>query len=989
MKKQKKGSVAATVLCALLLVIFIVGYFVANAFASVINLYMGTTTQKVVADKNAKDIYTSDYQSDDDLVKDAQALCEEVEGEGATLLLNQNQTLPLAEDTKFSCFSASSVNPVYIGTGSGSVNADDAVSLSSALRSVFGQDAVNTELWKFYLTSGYKRENASTSGGSQEDYRLNEVPWSAYSDSLKNTFAEYGDVALVTLSRSGGEGADLPNQNAALTAYLTEGDYLKLSQEEKDMFAHLKEYKDKGTFKKIVVLLNSANALQLDFLDDYGIDAVLWTGDMGMTGMNAVAKILAGQIVPSGRLVDTFLKDNHSSPAMVNYGATPYSNWQEYDLGEAQNNSDPGISKCNKNYVVYQEGIYVGYRYYETRYEDYVLGQGNAGDFVYDQVVAYPFGYGISYTQFDYSNMQVSEKNDIFTVRVDVTNTGSYDAKHTAQVYVQSPYTQYDKDNGIEKPAVTLVGFEKKNIKAGQKVTYQINVSKKDLVSYDSNQAKTYIMDAGDYYFTVGTDAHNAINNILLAKEKQGMPVDHNRMSGDGNADMVWCWENPTLDQTSYATSETTGYHITNQFEHADLNKYQGTADQTIIYLSRSDWMGTFPKQTVSLQVTEQMWKDGLSDQEEDRQKIVESMKQHYNQKDQTVPTMDQDGSMTLFDLQKVKAGDERWTKLIRQMSFSEMKDLICNGFHQTQAVESIAMPATLNENGPSGFTANLVGGASAMCYTAEDVMAATYNTVLLERVGAMMAEDFMHASAKDKEYAAMYGPGINIHRTPYSGRNCEYYSEDGWISGKMAAAEIRGIQSKGVAVFAKHFALNDQEEGRYGLSTWSNEQAIRELYLKGFEIAITEGKALGVMSSFNRLGVVWSGADYGLMTEVLRKEWDMPGAAVTDCSVTAPFMDYRMGILAGQNLWDGYSTGMDTLSGLQNDAVIVTAMQESAKRIAYTVSRTHTMNAGQVTIRKVTPWWKIVLLVCIVIFAILTLWNFGRLYKYRIRNRR
>lgn len=578
--QSKKRSVMATIISAGFLVLFIVGFIVANAYASVINLYLNTETQKVIEDEDAEALYKTAYDTDEELVADARNLCEEVEGEGAVLLLNRDNTLPLEAGTKFSCFSQSSVNPVYIGTGSGSVQSDNAVSLSAALRDVFGEDCVNTDLWKFYVTSGHKRANASTSGGSQEDYRLDEVPWEAYTDAVKDTFVGYGDVALVMLSRSGGEGADLPSHNENLAEYLTDGDYLKLCKEEKELLQNLKEYKQNGIFKKVIVILNFANALQLDFLEEYDIDAVLWAGDMGMTGMNAVAKILNGQIVPSGRLVDTFLRENHSSPAMVNYGATPYTNWQEYDLGEAQNNSDVGIEKCNKNYVVYQEGIYVGYRYYETRYEDACLGRGNAGDFSYNEEVAFPFGYGLSYTDFQYSNFFVDEKEDSFEITVDVTNEGDVDAKHTVQVYFQPPYTAYDIENGVEKAAVELCGYDKQMVEAGRTVTYTILVEKEDLTSYDANLAKTYVLEDGDYYFTVGENAHHAVNNILLAKAEDGVDVDEGKMSGTGDAALAVKWTNETFDDTTYAKSSVTGQEITNQFDHADLNQCEGTSEQ-------------------------------------------------------------------------------------------------------------------------------------------------------------------------------------------------------------------------------------------------------------------------------------------------------------------------------------------------------------------------------------------------------------------------
>ncbi|MBR3272063.1 MAG: hypothetical protein IKI59_09075, partial [Clostridia bacterium] len=316
----------------------------------------------------------------------------------------------------------------------------------------------------------------------------------------------------------------------------------------------------------------------------------------------------------------------------------------------------------------------------------------------------------------------------------------------------------------------------------------------------------------------------------------------------------------------------------------------------------------------------------------------------------------------------------ERWAELISALPYSEATTLIYNGFHFTEAAPTINLPGTLDENGPQGFTASLMGGASAMAYTSEDVMAATYNRELIEDMGSCIGEDFLHATPEgaDKVYAGLYGPGANIHRTPYSGRNFEYYSEDGWVAGEVAAIEVAAIRAKGVYVFCKHFALNDQEEGRYGIATWSNEQAIRELYLEGFEGAV---KVAGgnVMSSFNRLGAVWSGAHHGLMTGILRDEWGMEGAAITDCSVYAKYMDYRYGVLAGQDLWDGYGMGMNTLDGLENDPAIVTAVQRAAKNIVYNVSHSHAMNVGNATVIPVTPWWQLTLYAATACFGVLT----------------
>jgi len=958
------GKIIGASIFGVLTIALSIGSGIAKRYEPQLNLVLNATSQKIIPDPDAKIYYWTDYTDEAELVKHEKELCEQIEGEGAALLLNKDNTLPLKKTTKFSCFSHSSVDLLYGGTGSGQVSSADAVSLKAALEdpTCFGEKSVNQELWTSYVKGQkYKRVNAKTTGGSQDEYRLNEMPWSVISNSAKEAFKDYGDVALVVLARSGGEGADLPSSNAKLTEYLTDGDYLRLCKEEEELFQNIKELKASGTFKKIVVLLNSSNALQIDFVDKYDVDALLWIGDVGMTGINAVADILCGNIVPSGRIVDTFLKDNHSAPAMANFGAFDYTNQKDYNCGTAQSNLDAGIGKCNQNYVVYQEGIYVGYRYYETRYEDYVLNQGNPGSFKYDDVVAYPFGYGLSYTEFEYSNFKINEDGNHFKVDVTVKNTGSVDAKHTVQIYAQSPYTQYDKDNGVEKASVNICGFDKKLIKAGQSANFEITIEKKDLISYDPNNAKTYILEDGDYYFTVGKNAHDATNNILAAKKGAGLSADETRMSEAGNASLVSKWHNETFDKTTYSKSRVTNKEITNLFDNADLNKYEGTADQKITYLSRNNWSDTFPTSTVSLKINETMWADGLTHDESGRAAIIEKMIQKYYPEITNMPTVEAKNGLSVADLIDLDIADEKWQKLVEQCSYEEMIRVISNGFHQTSPVASINLPGTLDENGPQGFTKSLIGGSSAMCYTSEDVMAATYNLELLNDMGKCIGEDFFHATKNDANtfYTGLYGPGANIHRTPYSGRNFEYYSEDGFVSGKMAASEVKGIQSKGVYVFTKHFALNDQEEGRYGISTWSNEQAIREIYLKGFEGSIVEGEGLGVMSSFNRLGVVWSGAHHGLMTGILRDEWGMKGAAITDCSVSATYMHNAMGVLAGQDLWDGNGTSLLAPHG--NNPAIVHACQQATKHITYSIAHSRAMNIGNATIKIVQPWYMTV----------------------------
>ena len=981
--KKRNPWIIPTVLLLAVTVILGAAIPVTNYYETMINAALNAETQRIVADPDAQIFYWTEYEDEEALVAHDMETCYRVEAEGAALLVNRDNTLPLPADTKFSLFSQSVADPVMTGTGSAFMATGDAVSLYGALEASFAPGCVNTDLWKFYKTAGYKRENAKLSGGSPDQYRINEIPWEKYPEAVKTTFAAYGDCALVLLSRSSGEGADLPSGLDSLKDYMTDGDYLRLCKEEVELLENLKRLKEDGTFKRIVVLLNSSSTLQLDFIEAYGIDAVLWVGNLGLNGIPAVADILAGKINPSGRIVDTFLKNNHSAPAMANYDAFPYANADELGLEAAQNNSAAGIEKCNRNYVVYQEGIYVGYRYYETRYEDYVLGQGNAGDYDYSADVAFPFGSGLSYSTFVYSDFAISDKGDTIEASVTVHNTSAIDGKHTVQIYFQSPYTDYDRANGVEKASVELCGFDKKEIKAGASERFTISIRKDDLTSYDANGAKTYILDAGDYWFTVGTDAHNAVNNILAAKG-----ADASRMDAPGDASLCAKWTVAALDTTTYAVSAYTGSAVTNRFDDADLNKYAGAEGQTVTYLSRSDWTGTFPQTNVVLYVTDGMWADGLTHEESGRAAIAEKMKAAYYA-DVTVQQFGQDGTLKAIDFVATAYDDPAWDALVSEVEYGELLDMICNGAYNTHALPAINLPATQAGDGPTGYTKSLMGGHSGMAFPSEDVIASSHNRALVAEVGKCIGEDMLHANTgtNASAVAGVYAPGANTHRTPYLGRHNEYYSEDGWLAGEICAAEVQGIRDRGALAFVKHFALNDQEEGRYGVSVFANEQSIRELYLEAFEGAV-RGGAMNVMTSFNRIGVVWAGSHRGLMTDVLRGEWGMQGAAVTDMSMNARWMDYRLGILAGQDIWCGQKGSMGTLDGSEKDPAITTAVQRAAKNVIYSVTRSSAMNIGNATVIAVTPTWKIALRIAAIASAALTV-GFGTLCVIRSKKNR
>ena len=931
-KKTKRKHITPwkilAIICAVVMIVSIPLSILLQKFDNTMAARFGGSFWKLQNEDANAQYYTSDFNSAEEMVNYGLALTQQVEAEGAALLMNNNNALPLAADAKVSTFSSSSVNLVYGGTGSGNIDASTADTLRTALEKV--GVTVNPTLWDFYTVGAGKDYARSKSGTVAKSSEVTaEVPWDVYTDEVKDSVAQYGDAAIVTLSRVGGEGADL--------AY---GDvnYLALDENEKAMLQNVAEMKKNGTVKKTILLINSANALQVDFLknNEYDIDAALWIGDVGISGINAVAEILTGKVNPSGSLVDTYCYDNFSAPAMWNFTPTTYEGYVE----------GGDVSAKAKSYMIYQEGIYVGYKYYETRYEDFVTGNGNAGDYAYGDIVAYPFGYGMSYTDFDISDMNVSYNaaDDTYTVTVKVTNTGAMAGKKTVQVYVQSPYTDYDKENGVEKSAVSLVGFGKTGmIEPGASETLSMTVNKRDIASYDTYGAGTYILDAGDYYFTAATDAHNAVNNILAAK---GYTVEstNGKMTADGNADLTYTWTEDALDTTTYATSEN-GTAITNQLSCADPNLYEGI-EETVTWLSRSDWNGTLPTETVKLALTELLKKD-LKD--------IRYDPADYESVD--MPTLGAKNGVKLYDMIGLDYNDPKWDELLDQMTFDEMNSLIGDAFHWTMPVKSVEAPGTRDENGPQGLTASLLGNdksqLTATAFTSEDVMAATFNTEIMTEIGKVIGNNCLEA-----DIACLYGPGNNIPRTPYGGRNFEYYSEDGFLSGMMSAYEVKAIQDKGVHVVMKHFALNDCEQDRIGLGVWLNEQAAREVYLKAFQAPVEVGNANGVMIAYTRWGAVWSGGNYGLVTGILRNEWGCDGMVITD-NVLTQYVNGPDGVMAGVSIYDAMMSFVtDTLPKYKNDPVIVTAMREACHHNLYAIANSCGMNGvgADTTIKVIRP---------------------------------
>lgn len=921
-------------LMAILFIVCCIALYIVEWFPMSFDLVTDSSRYTIKNPNPNAQYFQSDFASDEERVEYGKQLSQTVEAEGAALLKNDSGALPLPAGAKVSLIGNASTNPVYGGTGSAGLDTSEVKTFKQALED--NGFKVNSDLWSFYTEGAgaeYSRKAPSGMVATAEDtYSANEVPLSAYGDAEWNSISEYGDAAIMVVSRVGGEGADLPSN----TTDAESAGYLGLDNNERDMLKKLKELKEAGKISRIIVLLNSSNSIQLDFLSNpaYDVDAVMWVGGMGGQGISAVADILSGLVNPSGRLTDTFLADNTTSPAMANFGSWDYTNAEE-----------AGLTKYNGNYVIYQEGIYVGYRYYETRYEDYVMGTGNAGSFDYAADVAFPFGSGLSYTTFGYSNMQVAydSASDTYKVQLDVTNTGSVAGKHTVEVFGQSPYTDYDRANDVEKSSVQLVGFDKTDeLQPGETETVVVSVSGADLASFDAKGAKTYILDAGDYRLTVAADAHAAANNFLAAKGYTPTTTD-GRMDAAGDASLVYTWNNPVLDTTTYATSAKTGAQITNQFDDADINAYEGASEDGVTYLSRADWDGTFPREVVKLTATEALVKELAYSR-------YDSGSYTGEYPNASMPTLGAKNGLKAMNLQGKDFDDPMWDELLDQLTADDMAYLLGSAFHYTQPIESIDLTGTRDENGPTGLTTTLFGGketnVKTMGLPSEDVMGATYNTDLLNDVGRVIGNDCIAAGV-----SFLYGPGANIHRTSYSGRNFEYFSEDGFLSGKLLAAECAGIESKGAHVMIKHFALNDQELDRSGICVWANEQAIREVYLKAFEAAFTEADANGVMSSYSRVGAHWNGADRGMISGVLRGEWGCKGAVITDNSaLNNHWMDGPDSVLAGADLFDSMTEiEYDQLLKHTKDPVVVSAMRDSCHRVIYSIVNSLAVNGMDV----------------------------------------
>jgi len=793
------------------------------------------------------------------------AMTQEVESE-AIVLLENNGALPLAAGSKVNVFGVGVEQFTYGGTGSGAADESVNTSLMSGLRNAGFE--VNEDLAAWYKENTPEKIDMGMVG---TDWNLYEIPQATYPADLLDGAKNFSDTAIVVITRRSGEGADLPMDMEPYEGSEAGRSYLELTPDEEDLLAMAK-----ANYDKVVVLINAANAMELGFLEDEGIDAALWVGTPGSTGTNAIGDVLAGAVNPSGRLVDTYPYEVESAPSYYAMGAFDYTNvfYGNAGLGGSSETGD----NLPYHFVDYVEGIYVGYRYYETAAAD--------GFIDYDATVQYPFGYGLSYTTFEKSIEGLSVDDGTVTVSVKVTNTGDVAGKDVAQVYVNAPYTK----GGIEKAEVVLAGFGKtKLLEPGESQTLEISFNQEDIASYDYSGIKAeggaYVLEAGEYEVRLQDNSHD-----MLASET--FTVD---------ADVIYNDANDGKRASDLVTA-------VNRFDDMSYG-------DNLTYVTRADWAGTMPTERRA---------SGIEATDEQVAVITDATVDNPEVEDIVVANH----GLKLADMKGVAYDDPKWDELLEQVPVDQMAFLVQTSGWMNAAVPSVGKPHVIDSDGPNG--ANLVlGNLGGNQYTGQSMLGATWNTELVFRMGEVFG-----AEAHEIGVGGLYAPACNIHRSPFAGRNYEYVSEDGLLSGAIVEAEIRGIQSKGVYTYLKHFALNDQETNRDngGLVTWANEQAMREIYLKPFEMGVKLGHTLGIMSSFNRIGAVPAAESYPLLTEVLRGEWGFQGAVITDCVMAATTMDFDRALRAGNDLELSFGS-LPIFAGLDESTLDTPAGHQALRR--------------------------------------------------------
>ena len=968
--KYNRGFLITTAALSAFFVAFDVVAFAVPFITNTINTVLGDDRRTLKSGDPSKYQY---YSNDEGITDKKSALdnansVNEKVGEEGFVLLKNDSSLPLKANAKISIFGTNQNNIVYSGSGSSSKSNSDGVDLFKSLDNA--GISYNKDLKSYYdnLSKTYSRPASPTFGDIIDGFSTGEAPLDAYEGKNPSGLAgSYTDAALVVFSRIGGEGYDLPRSMKNISGVNSENHYLELDDNEKALLANLTS--SSSPFENVIVIINSGTSMELGFLEDgtYGskLKGAIWIGDPGGSGLNALGKILKGEVTPSGHLTDTYARDFTSSPALQNFGNNGVSDGNRYFVD--------GV-KTDYYFVDYEEGIYVGYKYYETRgYEESQAGNPTW----YEDNVVYPFGYGLSYASFDYSLVSAKlgegdfptalsqeDLDKTITLKLEVTNTSStYSGKDVVELYGTAPYI----DGEIEKSQVNLLDFAKtKTLKPGEKETVELQTSLRKLASYDysdanSNDHKGYELDEGDYILSIASNAHTAWTSPIAEQEFS--------LSSKINID----------------TDETSGETIENKFD--DVSSHIKT------YLSRSDFEGTFPTTPSSDDCNiDQALADSFTvDSYIGKGATLDQGKPWYQKKaprQQYVELSEDECETKLYDLIGKSYDDKAWETLLNQLTLSQLAKLIGTGNFNTGAIDSIAKPKTIDPDGPSGFTnfmtilSDTASVYDTCFYACESLIGATFNKELAKEVGNAIGNEGLIGNARgDKRpYSGWYAPAVNIHRTPFSGRNWEYYSEDGVFNGLMAAETVKGAQEKGVYCYIKHFALNDQETNRdsMGLVTWANEQAMREIYFVPFEYTVKEGKTRAMMSSFNRIGSVWAGGNYNLLTGVLRNEWGFRGTVITDYNTHPEYMDPNQMIRAGGSL-NLFQDMQPATSGSMVNATHRYAMRKAAHDVLYTVANSCAMNGSGAGVKYgySLAYWKIILIsVNAATFAGLAVWG-------------
>ncbi len=925
-----------TTLTASLLTVSVAAGPVVDSYRTDIDKFLGTKSSAMVTDSTDEDLYTykSDYSSTTELLESIEDLGERMSEEGTVLLKNENNALPLSKDEtqKLSLLGFSSYYPVQGGDMGSSLTENegtdaDTVDFVEALAAK--GFSINEDLQNLYksLESEFKTE-VNMWGNIVEYYHItapatdgvfsSKEPSQETMDSVDSQWKESMDdynIMLVTIGRSSTEnGTYLPGVDGVDASQdLNQTDPLGLSDDERDLINAAVEAKESNG-GKVIVMLNNANAMEIDEIkNNDGVDAILEVGLPGGYGFYGVADILSGEANPSGHLTDTYAVTNANSPAAQNFGNYEWIN------------ADPTVNINAEE--VEAEGIYTGYKYYETRYADTVLGQGNADATVgsstgkawdYDNEVSYPFGYGLSYTTFEQTlkSVDVDLENRTVTAEVEVKNTGDVAGKDVVQLYTSVPYTDYDIENKVEKSAVQLLDYEKTDmIEPGESQTVTITADAQDMASWDStcdNEAGTtgnWILDNGTYYFTVGNGAHEAVNNVLAAQDQKV----------DGNKDNVQTWELGDFDSSSFAVT-LNGTPVENQLQDADLNNWM---EDTVTYLSRNDWEGTWPETYKDLTATNEM----ISTMADDYSDIEANG-------DPSSVTFGADNGMTLANLKGVDdITDERWSTLMDQITLEECLIRTGLGGTSTKTIESITSPEAIQNDGPNGFNsyplgqyANSDDSTGDPCVIAEDdpnrdykmgvmavetVIGQTFSKQLAEEWGKVIGNYSLWANT-----AIWWGVGTNLHRTPYNARNHEYFSEDAVLTAGQGAAIIEAGHEYGVLIAPKHLAFNDTEINRTGIAEFMTEQAARENELRGVQSCIEDANALAVMTTYNRVGCVTSNAHTGLLLNIVRKEWGFKGLMSEDFIQDPTYTKIRMAVHNGVTMT--CNTGDNTMAAVE-----------------------------------------------------------------------